>query len=795
MPLVLATMALAFGVWLGSLLYPLLPEPCALPWLRLLHTTRWGTAFIEAGAFLLLPFFARGVQKPHRVHARLARLLAFYMGIGVLLYTAHPFRPCLPPDHVGTLAAHAGPRGRMGVLTGTVVGWPEQGPTRVHYRVRAEEWTDLETHQTLRGDVLLRAPLYPRYTYGDRIRAVGRLREPPESTSFNYRRYLARRGIFALFQAERLIPLTTSRQRTWRALLYALRERLFHTINAILPDPYGALANGILLGIESNIPRSLYDEFNRTGTSHIIVISGFNISIIAALLLLLLRPLVGRVWAGVLTLVGIGLYVIFVGADAAVVRAGLMGMVYASSALFRRRGHVLNSLALSAFLMLAWNPLTLWDVGFQLSFLATLGLIVLYPPLAARVHARVRPHLPRGWQSPVLNLLNEALLLTFAAQLATVPLIIATFGRFSLVSLLTNLLILPVQPLIMIGGGISALAGLLWLPLGRALAWLPLLPLVWTVGVVRWTARWSWASAGMPAGTWLWVSLYYSALAAYVLRAYLHLTVPDHPPLWREFPRPTDDRLRRVKRWAPAFLIPLLLLAIRAERGPTRQTVATLYPGGHLLLQRPPWQVLVTGHGVEGEMPHAAIWILTDTRTQSLLPLREVLDREMPQLVLLPAACRQEDACLARLRPFVQALTHRGIRWSFLPVAQTVEVGPFRVRYPVWAEEVHPVIIQAEGQSLLLPPNLPLEVQQTLAAHPSPITLWPLPLPRAGTWPDPAWARHLRGATLLLPEESTYPPGALPPGGGSVVTYPSDRPWHIFLNPLQVEQRTRFNER
>jgi len=162
-----------------------------------------------------------------------------------------------------------------------------------------------------------------------------------------------------------------------------------------------------------------------------------------------------------------------------VVRAALMGVLFILAMYVGRPNVVLNTLFVSALLMTLYNPLTLWDVGFQLSFLATLGLVTLVSPLehgaAALLNRLGVTSLPRA-----ASVLNEALLVTIAAQIITTPLIIYQFGRFSAVSLLTNFLIVPVQPLVMIFGGLATLAGLIWLPLGQLVAWAAWLPLAWS---------------------------------------------------------------------------------------------------------------------------------------------------------------------------------------------------------------------------------------------------------------------------------------------------------------------------
>lgn len=376
---------------------------------------------------------------------------------------------------------------RVGV-EGWVAAYPERDGTRQRLRLHAEAITLPDGRRApVQGDFIVSLGRYPAYHYGDRLLVRGLLETPPTFDDFDYRAYLARKGVYSLMRRASATLLEQGRGRLFYRLLYALRDRASATLNAITPEPHAALLNGILLGIESGIPDDLMEAFNRTGTTHIIVISGFNISIIAGLFLALGKRLVGERRATWLAVGGVALYALLVGADAAVSRAALMGILYVVALHMGRRSLALNSLAASALVMTLLNPFTLYDLGFQLSALATLALILFVPTLTAWVEARL------AWlgsrRATVMALLNDALIVTFAAQLLTTPLIVSVFGRLSIVSLLTNLLILPVQSWVMLGGGAALLAGLVWLPLGRALAWIPWLGLTWTFAMVEWTAR------------------------------------------------------------------------------------------------------------------------------------------------------------------------------------------------------------------------------------------------------------------------------------------------------------------
>jgi competence protein ComEC len=178
---------------------------------------------------------------------------------------------------------------------------------------------------------------------------------------------------------------------------------------------------------------------------------------------------------------------------------------------FGRQRSAPHALFCTALLMTAWDPHTLWDLGFLLSFAATWGLIALADPLQLRFQRLLSWFLPARWVEPVARALDEALVLTTCAQVTTLPIVLYNFRTLSLVTLLSNALILPVQQYVMIWGAAATLSGLLWMPVGRVLAWLAWLPLAWTVWAVEWTADLPRAAVELgrvaPAMLWVWYGL------------------------------------------------------------------------------------------------------------------------------------------------------------------------------------------------------------------------------------------------------------------------------------------------
>ncbi len=437
-----------------------------------------------------------------------ASILCF--AAGVLRYPAHPLAPCWSTDNLASynLPAdqaydNAAPEVTIG---GAVSSYPLRKDSKTQFDVAVTTIEQAGQPQAVTGTLRLTTDTPLRYQYGQPLQLRGRLVTPPVFTDFSYRDYLARKGIHSLLYPSSISLLTEANQgNPLFYQLYRLRARGELLLNQLLPEPYAALANGMLLGIESGIPDTLYEQFNLTGSSHVIVISGSNVALIAGVILAFGRRLVGRRHAIWLALAGITAYALLVGGDAAVLRAAWMGALFAIATTLERRSTALVSLAFACWVMTIANPLTLWDVGFQLSSAATAGLILFSPGVNA-LFGRLLP----GWlgdgmlsgslvvggvdlaqtgQTALQGILQDGLMVTLAANLSTLPLVLYYFGRLSLVSLATNVLIAPAQAFIMLWGTAGILLGVVGLvPLAQLVLWIPWLCLVWTVGVVQWTA-------------------------------------------------------------------------------------------------------------------------------------------------------------------------------------------------------------------------------------------------------------------------------------------------------------------
>lgn len=297
-------------------------------------------------------------------------------------------------------------------------------------------------------------------------------------------------------------------------------------INQLLPEPHAGLLNGILFGTKATIPKDFMDALITTSTLHIVALSGMNITILETIIAGTLLPFIGRRWASAITILLIIGFIWFVGVSPSVIRAGIMGTFALIATIFGRQKWSLFFFGVTCVVMLAINPSWIGSLSFQLSALATLGIIlfgaksaeVALPNFrAVRFLADARApsadisnlsKLPalqnypcytrfaRGTRlvSFLYSLIADDLRVTLAAQSLTLPIMIFTFRRISLVSPLTNILIgWSIQPITVLGF-IMAILGWIWLPLGQVVAWFTWVFLEYMILVIEVTAKIPFAS-------------------------------------------------------------------------------------------------------------------------------------------------------------------------------------------------------------------------------------------------------------------------------------------------------------
>ena len=398
------------------------------------------------------------------------------------------------------------------LITGYLVEPPDYRDSYTNLRLSVQAVDTGDGDLSVSGLLLARVSNNQTFHYGDILRLRGMLKTPPENEDFSYRDYLATQHIHSYMSTAEVTVLPGRGGNSLSSSLYAIKDRSLTNIYRMFPDPESSLLAGILLGVDTGLTQKLQQAFKNTGTAHIIAISGFNISIIAGIFFAFFNRFFGERRGALIAIIGIALYTFIVGADAAVVRAAIMGSLALFARQVGRRQFALNTLLAVALVMTLWNPLLVWDVGFQLSFFATLGLILYAEPFSQFADRIIRRYFPASAAERFAELFSEFVLLTLAAQLTTIPIMAYHFQRISLVSFLANPFILPAQPAVMILGGLAVLLSLAWFPLGQIIAWIAWPFVVYTIRMVELFDR-------VPQGTlflgkfsiWL-VILFYAAL-------------------------------------------------------------------------------------------------------------------------------------------------------------------------------------------------------------------------------------------------------------------------------------------
>lgn len=344
-------------------------------------------------------------------------------------------------------------------FTGVIAGEPVRKDERITYVVQISRVRQKNRLLSVKGRVLLslRQTVKP-LAYGDLIRFYGIPELPPEAGNpgqFDYRKYLYNKGIVLTISGwgdGSVQKLAGGQGSLLVASALQVKDRLSRVLDETLPAGESALLKGVLFGSQSEIDPQIRQEFVDTGVVHILSVSGYHIGLVLAGCCLLngLLKLNRRNFTLFAAAVLI-FYTALTGAQPAVIRATVMALVLLVGHLLDRDGDWSSGLALSALVILLANPRTFYNIGFQLSFVATWGILYLRPVLQNRLFYR----LPQSWRAvPAVPL---------AAQLAVLPLTAYYFNQVSVISLVANLIIVPLIGIITLLGTFAVLGGVIWL--------------------------------------------------------------------------------------------------------------------------------------------------------------------------------------------------------------------------------------------------------------------------------------------------------------------------------------------
>lgn len=297
------------------------------------------------------------------------------------------------------------------------------------------------------GDILVYLKNKKDLRYGEELILRGHLCRPPAPGS--YRNYLYNQGIFFIMRLNSsfdLVRLNKNKGSVFYRIALQLKEKAESIISRHSNSLTSAILEAMLLGEKRNVPGLIYNSMIKSGTVHILVVSGFNVGIVAFIIVLILKLIrVPKRLRYILAIPLLILYCFLTGASTPVVRATVMAIIFLLGTLIRREADIYNSLAVAAIFILMINPKQIFDIGFQLSFSSVISIVYLYPKIKSllRIEAlKIKP----------LKIIIEGTLVSLSAWLGTLGLVAYYFRIFSPITVVANLFILPLSTLITLCG-------------------------------------------------------------------------------------------------------------------------------------------------------------------------------------------------------------------------------------------------------------------------------------------------------------------------------------------------------
>jgi len=546
------------------------------------------------------------------------------------------------------------------------------------------------------GTALLFVSRYPAYSYGDVLLVTGKLETPAQLDEFDYRDYLAHQEIYSTMLYPKIQVLDTGAGSKPMQWVYSVRNRLSQTLAKILPEPQASLAQGIILGIRGNIPPDLKTDFARTGTAHLLAISGLHLSIVAGILLSIGIWFFGRrhyiyIW---LALGAIWLYALLTGMHPPILRAAIMVSLFLIAELLGRQRSAITSLAFAAAIMVGISPQILWTASFQMSFAAMAGLIFIFPPIQSLGRKAVNATLGEGGMAAsTANFVVDSISVTFGAILAVWPLVAYYFGIFSLVAPLATFLALPALPLIIVTGFLGAVIGLIFLPVAQAIGWLAWLFTSYMLAVVNGFAALPLSSVEVGSASPVLIWTYYLVLAtALWLNGNRRKWTPLLPQISNRI-RSGIDRSstltsRLPKKWViPPLLITAILASLAAATMPDNNLHVSFLDVGEgdaVLIRTPSRQNILVDGGPSPQAITLALgkklpfWdrtidlvVLTHPHSDHIAGLIEVLNRYKVKQVLYPAL--DDDSPL--VNEWLSLIQQKNIKYTIARAGQRIDLG------------------------------------------------------------------------------------------------------------------------
>lgn len=343
------------------------------------------------------------------------------------------------------------PFGKKANLSGIIINYPENG---------INQKLTIQLQPPYEGKILVNLKPYPAFNYGDLIEFSGIIKSPEPK---NYANYLSKNNIFGVINNPRINFIDKNQASPIKKYLFKFKKKIIENFQNVLSPEKSAFLAGITIGERAEFSKEFKEKMSQSGTTHLVALSGYNITVIAIAISTLLSYFLRRrivFWLSILTIIA---FVLMTGAEASVVRAAIMGGIILLAKQISRIHSMKNAIVFAALLMILFNPKILrFDIGFQLSFAALIGIVYLSPAIQKFFKMKEDGGF-LGWRENFLN--------TTSAQLAVLPLLLINFGNFSPFSLLANILILEAIPLTMSLGFLTGAIGFFSFTLSLILGW------------------------------------------------------------------------------------------------------------------------------------------------------------------------------------------------------------------------------------------------------------------------------------------------------------------------------------
>jgi competence protein ComEC len=414
--------------------------------------------------------------------------------------------------------------GQKVIISGVISDEPSKKEKQAMLIVDFKELIISSSTIAIYGRGIVSTDLYPGLKYGDLINISGKLEKPTNfsdsiksatgtspdvldgANNFDYVSYLGRDDIFYKIDFAQTKLVSEGHGNVIKNFLFQIKNSFMDNINKTISEPEASLLGGILLGAKSSMDKNTTEIFRKAGLSHIVALSGYNITVVADAIMktLVFLPRNIGFFGGT---VGIILFVIMSGTSSTAVRAGLMALIIILAEVTRRNYQVGRALIIAGVLMVIINPkILVFDISFQLSFLATIAIIYVAPFLKIKFSFITEKF---G--------LRDVISATISAQILVLPLILYKMGLLSLVALPANIFVLAFIPTTMLFGFITGLFGFFWLPLSIPFAWISWLLLAYIINISSFFANLPFSSINVSCFSFVIMALYYILVSVWII--------------------------------------------------------------------------------------------------------------------------------------------------------------------------------------------------------------------------------------------------------------------------------------